>query len=252
MPTYTTHECTDLATFRSIVRAIWTANHHPYQPYFSAYNPVFGPTPADRNAAIESSCQRKWATHLATPASHWIYVLDEEIGEVVGATEWRLYEESPYAGERGLEGGLPYEASAWPEGSVGREFVKMMLKRQYGHRRRWLDRRHAALYSMSVLPFHRLRGVGHRLMSWGMSRAASLKLEVFTHATSEGRWLYEKFGLRVLNKFELDMNVANPSDEWEKLRHDLGPLSFWVMWKPVEGVYEEGSPLPWEKVDFEV
>ena len=100
---------------------------------------------------------------------------------------------------------------------------------------------------MSVHQSHRLRGVGHLLMDWGMSRAADLKLEVFTYATNEGRWLYEKLGLRILNKFELDMSVPNPSDEWEKLRHELGPLSFWVMWKPIEGVYTEGFVLPWEK-----
>lgn len=81
-------------------------------------------------------------------------------------------------------------------------------------------------------------------MEWGISRAAFLKLEVFVHATDNGRWLYEKYGLGIINKLELDMSVANPSDEWEKLRHELGPLSFWLMWKPVEGKYVEGSKLP--------
>ena len=150
MPLYTTHECTDLDTFRSFIQTIWAANHHPYQPYFSAYNPVFGPTLADRTDAIERSCQRKWATHLATPASHWVYVLDEKSGQVAGATEWRLYEQSPYAGGESAKGGLPYEADVWPEGSVGREFVEMMLRRQYAHRRRWLDCRHAGQCCISL------------------------------------------------------------------------------------------------------
>ena len=106
-----------------------------------------------------------------------------------------------------------------------------------------MDRRHAVFHSTSVHPQHRRRGIGRLLMAWGMEHAAELKLEVFTHATTEGRWRYERFGLRVLHKLELDMIRENPSDEWEKLRHELGPLSFWLVWKPVEGVYEEGTAL---------
>lgn len=105
---------------------------------------------------------------------------------------------------------------------------------------------------MGVHPAHRKRGVGALMMAWGMERAAALRLEVFTHATADARWLYEKFGLRVIQKVELDMCVADPSDEWEKLRHELGPLSYWLMWKPVAGTYVEGEALPWERSKEEI
>lgn len=146
MPTYTVHECTDLPTFRTLIPVLWTANHHPYQPYFSAYNPVFGPTATDREAAIERSCQLYWSNHLACPESHWIYARNEEDGSVTGVTRWDLYEESPFGRFEAKGDGTAQQqspADIWPEGSVGREFVAVMRRRQYAHRRRWLDRRHA-------------------------------------------------------------------------------------------------------------
>ena len=106
---------------------------------------------------------------------------------------------------------------------------------------------------MAVHPRHRNRGVGSRMMAWGMARAASLDLEIFTHATVQGRGLYEKFGLRSIQKIEVDMSRPNARDEWEKLRHELGPLSFWMMWKPAGGgIYVEGERLPWERTREEV
>ena len=105
----------------------------------------------------------------------------------------------------------------------------------------------AVAYMMSVLPTHRRRGFASMMTAWGMRQAAALRLEVFMHASDDSRWVYERHGLRVIEKLELDMRRLDASDEWEQLRHNFGPFSYNIMWKPIDGVYVEGETrLPWE------
>ena len=53
--------------------------------------------------------------HRADPTSHWIKVVDENTGAVVGGGRWALYEKEQGNPYEGHGGGV--EASWWPEGT---------------------------------------------------------------------------------------------------------------------------------------
>ena len=100
---------------------------------------------------------------------------------------------------------------------------------------------------MFVHPNHRRRGAGALMMKWGMDKAKEMNVETFVEATDPGKPLYEKFGLRVMYVAHLDGNNPDASDEWRKMASELLPMHYYFMWKPAEGVYEEGKTVvPWE------
>lgn len=136
MKSYTFKEATTRNELDAVVDLVWKAQYNPYDPSFSAFFPVFGPTAGDREAAIKKSKDRLWQSHQSDSSSHWIYVEDPSTGEVVGATEWELYETNPFP-----EGPPKMEASWWPEGE-GRNFCNEILRQCYAPRHRWLTRPH--------------------------------------------------------------------------------------------------------------
>ena len=100
---------------------------------------------------------------------------------------------------------------------------------------------------MFTHPSHRGKGVGSTLMKYGMDLAAKMNVEVLVEASEDGRWLYDKFGLRSLSKEVFETTKKNPSDAWRKFAHEFGTVCHYWMWKPAQGIYEEGvTKLPWE------
>lgn len=100
---------------------------------------------------------------------------------------------------------------------------------------------------MSVHPKHRRRGIGSTLMTWGIGKAQQLGIESFIEASESGRFLYEKFGYRVLFKIAFDSSKVDPSDEWRKLEHELTPIAFYAMWRPAGGAFEDDkTEAQWE------
>lgn len=48
-------------------------------------------------------------------------------------------------------------------------------------------------------------------------------------------------------KLSMSLERKNPSEEWKKLQHELSSWYFYVTWRPVGGVLEEGKPqTPWQ------
>lgn len=134
MSSYTFKEATTRSEIDAIVDLVWKAQYNPYDPSFSAFFPVFGPTARDRETAIQKSKDRLWQSHQSEPSSHWIYVEDPLTGKVVGGTEWQLYETNPF-----LSGPPKLEAHWWPEGE-GRNFCNEILRQCYAPRHRWFTR----------------------------------------------------------------------------------------------------------------
>lgn len=88
-PKYTLHEATTRAESDAIVDLAWIAWREPYTPTFQLFHPVFGTTAQDHETAILADKERAWKAHLAYKegVSHWIYVVDEDDGAVVGACQ---------------------------------------------------------------------------------------------------------------------------------------------------------------------
>ena len=62
----------------------------------------------------EEECQAPYMQwHEADPSSHWIYVTDTESGQVIGGTQWNIFEQNPY-----LEARAPMAAYWIQEGNI--------------------------------------------------------------------------------------------------------------------------------------
>ena len=78
-------------------------------PFFGFWHIFYG------TSSQEEFCARQLSWHKGDPSSHWIYVTDEETGDVIGGAQWNIYEENPYATETAML--TPY----WiPEGAMKR------------------------------------------------------------------------------------------------------------------------------------
>lgn len=138
-------ECQDRSTFSRIIDCEWSAYYNPYHPFMQVLFPVLGYSPSSRTAAIQESKDRQWQWHSGDPAStsHWLYVEDDQTGEVVGGAQWYVHEKNPFEEEE-EEGPRPkkLEAYWWPEGEC-RRFMSEMLEQVYGPRRAKMTRPHA-------------------------------------------------------------------------------------------------------------
>lgn len=129
-------ECLDRSTFSRIVDCEWAAYYNPYHPFMQVLFPVLGGSPESRTAAIEESKERQWQWHRGDPTSHWLYVEDDQTGEVFGGAQWHVHEKNPFDGPQ-----PKLEAYWWPEGECKR-FVNEMLGQVYGPRRVKMTRPH--------------------------------------------------------------------------------------------------------------
>lgn len=94
----TIKERSDESTFSHIVDCELAGYYKPYHPFMQVLFPVFGAAPADRAAVIQESKVRQWQWHSADPTSHWLYVEDDQTGEVVGGAQWHVHEKNPFEG----------------------------------------------------------------------------------------------------------------------------------------------------------
>lgn len=61
-------------------------------------------------------------------------------------------------------------------------------------------------------------------MSWRVEKAKGLGIKSFIEESASGKPLNEHVGYRVLFKISFDASKTDPSDEWRKLEHELGPV----------------------------
>ncbi|KAB8596091.1 hypothetical protein FH972_025800 [Carpinus fangiana] len=235
------HKVTTREELDAIIPLEWATYHNPYRPEYQFLHPVFGPTPADRGAALAADRALVWGRHVANPASHWIYVTDSTTGDLLGATEWLFYDRNPFP-----QGPQRVTATWWPEGE-GREFASELVTRLYRPRMAWCQRAFAALNATAVHPAHRRRGVGTLLMAWGVKRIDELGLDSLIEATDAGRALYERHGYRWMLTVTTDMAKQDASDEWRAYHSQLGNPSQHILWRPKGGDWDvDGPKAPWE------
>ena len=90
-------------------RAAFTSPGTALWPLFTA---DYRPDPALRQAALEETTRRLISWHRSDPTSHWLRVVDDTTGEVVGGGRWSLYQSgNPYDGHGEME------ADWWPAGA---------------------------------------------------------------------------------------------------------------------------------------
>ncbi|KAK7976271.1 ribosome biogenesis protein S.t1.c1 [Apiospora arundinis] len=85
----------------------------------------------------------------------------------------------------------------------------------------------------------RRQGVGHQFMNWGMKKADELGFDFYLDSTPSGRPLYEANGFRYLEE-NVNIPVVEriPGEKWKEVEEKVSPLTFWLMWRSVNGIYE--------------
>jgi hypothetical protein len=85
-------------------------------------------------------------------------------------------------------------------------------------------------------------------MDWGMRKADELEFDFFLDSTPPGRPLYEANGFVYVEKFTIHPETNNPDEKWKEIDEKVGPFTFWLMWRPPGGNYEDGKTIkPWMK-----
>ena len=81
------------------------------------------------------------------------------------------------------------------------------------------------------------------LMDWGCELADEKNLECFVESTDAGRPLYESKGFVVFDYYDINPQMENASDAWQKLKEELfpEPMRCWLMWRPKGGKYVKGQ-----------
>ena len=126
------------ADFLEMMTACWEAFETPFEPFLRVVFYLSGPTPEDRRQSIQAAATMMKALQDMSPNSHWIKVIDTATGKLVGAANWVVHKEDPYAGKE--ESG-PVVAFWWPEGE-GRNYASKFLQQVEDAKRRLYNRAH--------------------------------------------------------------------------------------------------------------
>ena len=79
-------ELTSDEEFPALMTALYDSYSKPYNGFWDMFKGASGQECLER--------YKQW--HNADPTSHWIYVTDTETGQVIGGTQWNIYEKNPY------------------------------------------------------------------------------------------------------------------------------------------------------------
>ncbi|KAK2600554.1 hypothetical protein N8I77_010079 [Diaporthe amygdali] len=225
--------------FQSLARCLLDAYQDPPQRFLHILLPVFGPSQEAREAAIQEAGERLKLWHSLDPSSHWQKAVDVT-GKIVGGAAWNIHRTNPFAEPH------PMEATWFPNDS-SRTFAEKALENYGRPRFEAAQRPHLYLFNVFVHPDFRRKGVGQKFLDWGMNRADELGLEFFLDATPQGKPLYDANGFIVVEENVTAPTTDNPDEKWKETEEKVSPFTFWLMWRPVGGKYEEGKTIkPWE------
>lgn len=221
----------DFTELISCLRAVFTSPGTPLWPLSSA---DYRPDPALQQVTLEETTNRLLTWHQHDPTSHWLKIVDDESGKIVGGGRWALYENgsgNPYEGHGEME-------ATWFEEGDRRDLASGCLNQFLGTSARLMNRPHAFLNILFTHPDYRRKGVASLIMKWGLEHADRLELESYIEATKEGKPCYEAFGFGVLETNELRTRERRGEGETgEELREAekaLVPFRWWRMYRPAK------------------
>ncbi|GAW20530.1 hypothetical protein ANO14919_100380 [Xylariales sp. No.14919] len=199
------HELTTDDEFKSVVEL----EHEAYsKPFNGIWEVLKGSSP-------EECCVRQLSWHRNDPSSHWVYITDESSGDVVGAAQWNIYKENPYAN------GPPELKAYWlPEGPL-KQVSDQLLGGWVEKRPRYMSKPHLLISYCFVHSAHRRRGVASLMLKWGTERADKLGLESYVESTEIARTTYEKHGFELVEDLYMDASIGNANEELNAVRKKL-------------------------------
>ncbi|KAI1337251.1 hypothetical protein F5Y15DRAFT_418017 [Xylariaceae sp. FL0016] len=225
--------------FPAISRCMFESHEIPAQQFFHAFFPTHGDGDRAREAAIAEGATRLQSWHTDDPTSYWQKVVDTETGEIAGAALWNIHKENPFAEENQME-------VSWFPDDGSRRFVEEFLEIYEKPRANVGRRPQVYLFILFTHPNYRRRGVAQQLLNWGMNKADEMSVEMFLDSTPVGKPLYEANKFHVVEKTVIVPQTQSPDQGWKDAEKKIGHSTWWLMWRPIKGQYEEGGTVkPW-------
>ncbi|KAK4864561.1 hypothetical protein LT330_009556 [Penicillium expansum] len=117
-----------------------------------------------------------------------------EGGPIVAFAKWKL--PVPAADRDRHE-----EQIVWPASS-DKELCDLFFYGMEGRHEKWMgERPHYYLDMLGVHSSHQGKGLGSKLLKWGLTRADAEGVEIYLSASPAGRPLYQKYGFREVDTF---------------------------------------------------
>ncbi|KAI0006497.1 hypothetical protein F4779DRAFT_629779 [Xylariaceae sp. FL0662B] len=226
--------------FPGLARCLFDSYEDPPQEFFHAWFPIHGNGHEHREEAIAEAATRLHSWHTEDPTSYWQKVIDTDTGRFAGGALWNIHRENLFAEEHRME-------VTWFPDDGSRRFAEQVVESLGGPRARAGQRPQVYLFIIFTHPDYRRKGVGQQFMDWGMAKADEMGVEMFLDSTPPGRPLYEKNGLICVEKNVIAPQTNNADEAWKETEEKAGQSTWWLMWRPVGGKYEEGKTVkPWE------
>ncbi|KAL4988103.1 acyl-CoA N-acyltransferase [Aspergillus falconensis] len=117
---------------------------------------------------------------------------------IAGFALWKFYSGTSDSDDQGEK-----EKVEWPSSS-DRELCESFFSGVERERKTAIgDQPHYCLHMLAVDPAFGRRGLGAKLLKWGLDRADEKRLTTFISASPAGRALYEKHGCRAVHNYEV-------------------------------------------------
>lgn len=227
--------------FPAISRCMFDSHENPPQPFFHAFFPIHGDTHDAREDAIAEGATRLHSWHTEDPTSYWQKMVDTDTGRIAGCALWNICKENPFADGHHME-------VTWFPDDGSRRCAEQVLEEQSAPRARVGQRPQVYLFILFTHADYRRRGIGQKFMNWGMAKADEMGVEMFLDSTPMGKPLYEANGFIELEKNVIIPRTNNPDDAWKATEKKIGHSTWFLMWRPPGGNYEERKTVkPWEK-----
>ncbi|KAI0541757.1 acyl-CoA N-acyltransferase [Xylaria digitata] len=220
--------------FPALARCLFESYENPLQKFFHAFFPIHGTGVEAREEAVEEAAERLKLWRIHDPTSYWQKAVDTETGRIVGGALWNIYEENPFVNPQ------PPTVTWFPPGG-SRTFVEKVLENHARPRSKAAQKPHIYLFIIFTHPDYQRRGVGQQFIDWGIKKSNEMGVDIYLDSTPYGRPLYEVNGFEYVEKNDNIPVTKNPDEAWKEIEEKVGPFTFWLMRRPVNGGYGGGS-----------
>ncbi|KAK5123915.1 hypothetical protein LTR85_002112 [Meristemomyces frigidus] len=151
-----------------------------------------------------AGAERYLKTKQSDPNATYHKAVDTDTSEIVGFSIWTVYQDR-------LLDYPPDEAPAptyWDnadDAEYAMSIIGYIMKQRIEYIKS-LKGNAVHLNTLAVVPAYQRRGIGGKLLSWGLQRADELGFASFLESSAMGRGLYEKHGF----VFQRDMTIGVP------------------------------------------
>ena len=161
------------------------------------------PAPPPSASEIELTVTRigDLIDHIATDATaRCVKAFDPHTGEIVATGHWHFYL-SPST-DAHIFPVFRYPPTGNPE--LGAHFFGSLLRVQEEHMR---GQAYFFMRLLVVLPSYQGKGIGTRLLRWGLEQADRLRVRTWIDASPAGLRLYKKLGWEEVSTLEIDLGA---------------------------------------------